>query len=100
MDKNYVVCPKCLETRKRFLNNLDYCQVCYRKLLEEYSYYDYKTEKKRLKGNSLKICQMLIEEGKTIDEIQEELGLNRSYILQVVAKHTYRVNRNGNVRPF
>lgn len=93
-------CKRCGKKRKQFLNIEEYCQVCYRELLEEYSYYDYGVEKSRLRGNSLKICEKVIEEGKSSKEIAREIGLNEIYVRQVIHKNLVRVNSKGERRPF
>ena len=100
MDKGYVFCPKCREIKTRFLSKLDYCQTCYRKLLDEYSYYDYKEDKKRLTGNAKKICELLIEEGYNRQEIHKMLDLNKVYVNQIINKYTIRVDVQGKKRPF
>ena len=94
------VCPRCGKLRAKHKNKLGYCQVCYREMLEEYSYYDYKENKDKLKGNAKKICELLIEEGKDRSEIHKILGLNKTYVQQVIKKHTIKVNSEGYKRPF
>ena len=83
-----IVCEVCGRLRKRFVNNVNYCQVCYRNKCEEYSFYDYKVPKERLSGSALKICEMLIE------------GLNKVYVQQIINKYTKRVNAKGEEKPF
>lgn len=95
-----VVCPKCGKLRHKFIKKVDYCQVCYREILDEYSLYDYKTPKEKLRGNSLKICELLIEKGVERQEIHKLLGLNPIYVQQIVKKHTNRVNTDNKKRPF
>ena len=93
-------CKKCGKKRVQFSSIRDYCQTCYRKMLDEYSYYGYRIEKDRIKGTALRVCEMLIEEGKDKDEIHKELGLNRVYVNQIVNRYTERVNSKGERRPF
>ena len=97
---NMIVCAKCGKLRAKCLGSDKYCQVCYRKLLEEYSFYDYKTPKEKLKGNSLKVCELFIEKGLTRAEIHKKLGLHEVYVQQIIKKHTKRVNSKGEERPF
>ena len=95
-----IVCEVCGRLRKRFVNNVKYCQVCYRNKCEEYSFYDYKVPKERLSGSALKICEMLIEEGINRKRIHEILGLNKVYVQQIINKYTKRVNAKGEEKPF
>lgn len=94
------LCPRCKVLRVPYLSSLDYCQVCYRKTLDEYSLYDYKIDKKRIKGTALRICEMLIEEGIDRKEIHKILNLNKVYVQQIINKYTIRVNTDGEKRPF
>ncbi len=97
--KEFVMCNCCNKLRKRF-NNYEMCQDCYRKLLKEYSFYDYKVPKENLSGNTLRICEMLIEEGVERKEIHKILNLNKVYVNIVINKNTKRVNVDGKERPF
>lgn len=98
--KRQIICLRCKKRRQAFLDKLDYCQICYRELLDEYSLYDYKIEKKKIKGTALKICEMLIEEGIEREKIHEILGLHRVYVQQIIKRYTKRVNSQGEERPF
>ena len=95
-----IVCERCGRYRARYGENIPYCQKCYRELLEEYSFYAYKVEKKRLSGNAKKICEMIVEEGINKKEVAEMLGLNKVYVGQVVNKYLERVNSEGKKKPF
>ncbi len=94
------LCPRCGKVRAKHNNKSGYCQCCYREMLDAYSFYDYKDNKKKLKGNTKKICELLIEEGKDRTEIHKILGLNKSYVQQVIKKNTIKVDRDGHKRPF
>lgn len=100
MDSNYVLCPCCNKVKARFTKGVDYCQVCYRKKLEEYAFYDYRVPKTKLSGTALRICEMLIEEGIERKEIHKILGLNKIYVQQVITRNAKRVNSEGKERPF
>lgn len=98
-EKEMILCKKCNKLRMNYKGSNGLCQICYREVLEEYSYFDYKTPKEKLSGNSLKICELLIEQGLDVNAIYKELGLNKVYVRQVINKHTNRVNANGHIRP-
>lgn len=98
MDK--IVCNRCRKLRSRYLDSINYCQICYREMLDEYSLYDYKIEKSRIQGTALRICEMLIEEGIEREKIHEILGLHRVYVQQIIKRYTVRVNSAGEKRPF
>ena len=100
MSEKLVFCPKCLQYRVKYIKNIDYCQCCYRKVLDEYSLYDYKVEKSKLNDTNKKICEMLIEEGIEKKEIHKILGLNKDYVQQIINRYTIRVNTEGEKRPF
>ena len=95
-----VLCENCRKLRIKYVQGNNYCQNCYRDLLDEYSYYDYKTPKEKLRGNSKRICELLIEDGVNRLEIHKMLNLNKVYVRQVINKHTNRVNAKGEKRPF
>lgn len=100
LKSEFVFCPRCREFKKRYVDNVDFCQVCYRKILDEYSYYDYAVDKRRLSGNAKKICELLIDEGYNRKEIHKILGLNQAYVSQIINKYAVRVNAKGEKKPF
>ena len=99
-ERELILCENCRTLKVQFIKTYNFCQICYRNLLEEYSFYDYKDKNKRLRGNAKRICEMLIEEGVDRLEIHKILKLNRVYVQQVINKYTNRVNKDGKVRPF
>ena len=100
MDNKKIICIKCGKMSSRYLKGLDYCQICYRKALDEYSYYDYKKPKEQITGTALKICEMLIENGVDKQEIHKILGLNKIYVQQIINRYTIHTNSKGEKRPF
>lgn len=97
----YKICPRCRQFREPYIKSNDYCQRCYREILDEYSLYDYKVEKEKIKNETVrKILRLLIEEGVERQEIYKILGLNKVYVGQIINKYTIRVNTNGEKRPF
>jgi ribosomal protein L37E len=100
MQGNKILCRKCGKLKSKYNGAKEYCQSCYRELLEEYSYYDYAVDKNRIHGTALRVCEMLIEEGIDRLEIHEILGLHKCYVRQIINKYTVRVNREGERRPF
>ncbi len=95
-----MICKKCHKDLRRYIEKANYCQMCYREMLREYSFYEYDREDERIKGNKEKILKMLIEEGIEREKIHEKLGLNRTYVQQVIRKYAYRCNSKGEKRPF
>ena len=100
MERKLILCEKCRTLKVQFVKTYNLCQTCYRELLDEYSFYDYKDRNIILRGNAKKICEMLIEQGINRQEIHKILGLNKVYVQQVINKHTKRVNKDGKLRPF
>lgn len=100
MGKEKILCKRCRKLKDRYEGAGEYCQKCYREMLEEYSYYDYRVDKERIHGTSLRVCEMLIEEGIAKEEIHKILGLNKVYVRQIINKYAVRVNAEGKVRPF
>lgn len=100
MENKKILCKRCNKIKNKYAGANGYCQACYRELLEEYSYYDYGIEKKRIHGTALKVCEMLIEEGVDRLEIHSKLKLNKCYVRQIINKYTVRVNAEGERRPF
>lgn len=100
MKENMILCDKCRKLRIQFIKGQNLCQICYRGYLEEYSFYDYKVDKSKLKGTKLRVCELLIEEGVDRGLIHKKLGLNKVYVQQIISRYTKRVNENGEERPF
>ena len=100
MEQKYVLCPKCRTIRIKYVKNNDYCQCCYRQILNEYSLYDYRVPKDKLNNTNRRICEMLIEEGIEKSKIHTILGLNKYYVQQIINRYTIRVNTFGKKRPF
>ena len=95
-----ILCKCCGKIKAQFTKGVGYCQHCYRDALEEYSFYDYKFDKKKMNETGRKICEMLIEQGIDRKEIHKILGLNSVYVQQIIKKYTKRVNSEGKERPF
>ena len=100
MEQKLILCENCRKLRTQYIKAYQFCQTCYRELLDEYSYFDYKTPKEKLRGNAKQICELLIEQGANKLEIYKMLNLNKVYVQQIINKHTNRVDKNGNIRPF
>lgn len=98
--KKEIRCKRCGKVKMKFSTIERYCQACYREMLEEYSYYEYGIDKSKIKGRSLRICEMIVEEGRSKEEIASELGMNLVYVRQVIHKNLVKVNNKGERRPF
>lgn len=98
-DYKKVQCVRCKKMKYSY-SAKNYCQKCYREMLEEYSYYDYGVDKTRINGTALKVCEMLIEEGVDRKEIHKILGIHKVYVNQILNKYVIRVNAYGEKRPF
>lgn len=104
-ENELIFCPMCKKFKKRY-SNVKYCQVCYRKILDEYSLYDYvykdeQEQKKYMSRKAIKVCRLLIEYGiRDTKEIAKLTKLNQVYVRQIIHKFTIKVNSNGEVRPF
>lgn len=103
--KEKIFCPICKKFKTRY-SSVDYCQSCYRKILDEYSLYDYvykdeKEQKKHMSRNAIIVCRLLVEHGiRDTKEISRLTKLNQVYVRQIIHKFTIKVNTNGEVRPF
>lgn len=100
MESKVIVCEHCNQVKTQYFSKYMFCQTCYRKLLEEYSFYDYKISKEKLNETSRKICKLLIEDGVPRGQIYKKVKLNKTYVQQIIKKYTIRVNQDGKERPF
>lgn len=100
MESKVIVCEHCNQVKTQYFSKYMFCQTCYRKLLEEYSFYDYKIPKEKLNETSRKICKLLIEDGVPRGQIYKKVKLNKTYVQQIIKKYTIRVNQDGKERPF
>lgn len=93
-------CFVCHKNRARYIKNKDICQVCYRKMLDEYALYDYKEGVEMNKGEKM-ICRVVVEEGikKSID-VAKRTGYSKIYVDMTIEKCLERVNTDGKRRPF
>ncbi len=104
-EKDIIFCPICKKFKSKY-KGTQYCQYCYRKLLEEYSNYDYlyrneEDRKKYMSDNARKICKLLVEDGiRDKKKIAEMVNLNFYYVRSIIGKYTMHVNSDGEVRPF
>lgn len=95
-----IQCEVCGKIRKRISYKHSMCQVCYRKLLDTYSFYGYKTPKEQLKGTELKVCELIVEQNMNRKEVCERLNITKNYVDIIVSKNCFRCDTYGNERPF
>lgn len=102
MDRDRTRCPHCGKFLKPYIKCSDLCQKCYRELLEQYSYYDYKdTNAKMPKVNTkaYKVLQYVLNDHLTPNEIAKKLDTNAIYVRLIISKYLYKCDVNGNPRP-
>lgn len=94
-----MICRECGEEKSFYKNKYGMCQKCYRKMLEKYSYYDYKDTNVRLKGMSKRVCELAINSDMELKEIAEFLNLNANYVRQITNKYLVKCDSYGNLKP-
>lgn len=94
--KRKAFCPHCHKYLIAYTRNSDLCQICYRKLLDEYSYYNYKNENKKPRKGTIseKICEEIVKNSEIKNyEVAEKL--NTSLLLVSTVRQKYLCRCNG-----
>ena len=101
MSREKTRCPKCGKFLTPYIKTSDLCQSCYRKLLEEYSYYDYKpnVKKPKPKSKAYKILQCVVNDRLSTEEISKLTNSNLVYVRLMIHRYLYKCDINGNPRP-
>lgn len=101
MEKEKKFCPYCNKFLVPYLKSSDVCQICYRKILEEYGFYDYKDES--IKPNegtkAFAVCELSIKENLDSKVIGDILNCSKIYVAQIRRKFLNRVNADGKIIP-
>lgn len=104
--KARVECPRCGGLLVPYLENSDYCQKCYREILEQYSFwkYDPLKVKPKIDTTAYKVCEILIGtqiKPKTlVEKYGEELGISSvKYVNNIKEKYLVRCDTFGNEKP-
>lgn len=93
-------CFVCHKNRARYILKKDICQMCYRKMLDEYALYDYREGIEMNKGEEI-ICKVVVEEGiKKSKDVAKRTGYSKPYVDMTIERCLVRVNTNGERRPF
>ena len=104
--KERVRCPQCGNYCTPYLSNSDWCQKCYREVLEKYCYWKYneKVERPKKGGTEEKVCEILISENlepkKVIEKYGAKIGItSRNYVYMISQKYLVKCDLLGNKKP-
>lgn len=104
--KARVECPKCGKFLVPYLDTSNYCQKCYREMLDRYSFWKYneRVPKPKIDTTAYRVCEILIGtqiKPKTlVDKYGEELGISSvKYVNNIKEKYLVRCDTFGNDKP-
>ena len=104
--KEKKVCPRCGKYLMQYIKSSDYCQKCYRQILNRYSFWKYKDEnnKPSFDSSEYKICEILmwdmIKPKNLYEKYHEELGIvSVRSIYRVINKYLEKCDTLSESKP-
>lgn len=101
MQKEKVKCPNCGKLLIPYILSTNLCQLCYRKILNKYCFYEIKDGNGLPKENTKarQVINLSIYEKLNTNEIAKKINASKTYVRSVKNKYLIKCDTNGFPKP-